>query len=335
MPAKVRVGFVGAGGVATNHFKALAKMRDVQMAAFCDINRRRLKEVTSEYGGEGFTDAGKMYDTMDLDAVFICLPPFAHGEAEFGAIQKGIPFMVEKPINLDLKQAKKIANAVRKAGLLTSVAYMNRYRKGINRAKKLLEKDPAILVLGGWIGGEPRGDAPIMKWWVQKKLSGGQMVEQVTHTVDLVRYLCGEAREVWATRVKGRVKGIPRYTIDDAIAASIKFRDGAVANIHSCCASNAGGGVTLKVYANNVRADFDGWNHDATIRRTGKEPEHIPGEGNIFEIEDRAFITAVKKNDCTPVLCSYADGLETLRLTLAMNESLETGQPVKVRPAKA
>ena len=335
MPAKVRVGFVGAGGVATNHFRALAGMKDAHMVAFCDINKQRLAEVTGQYGGEGFRDAGKMYAKMDLDCVFICLPPFAHGEAEFGAIENGIPFIIEKPINNDIKQATKIAKGVKETGLLTSVAYMNRYRKGINTMRKLLQKDPPILVLGGWIGGEPRGRAPILNWWIQKKLSGGQMVEQVTHTVDLVRYLCGEAKEVWAAREKGRVKGIPKYTIDDAVAASIKFQAGAVANIHSCCASNAGGGVVLKVYANKVMGDFNGWGHDATIHQAGKEPEQIPGEGNIFEIEDAAFIKAVKTGKADPILCTYADGLETLRITLAMNESLETRQPVKIRPAKA
>jgi myo-inositol 2-dehydrogenase / D-chiro-inositol 1-dehydrogenase len=330
MAKKVRLGVVGVGGVAQAHFSTLGSNPDVEFAAICDIREDAAKETAARLGGKVFTSAKAMFGSLELDAAWLCLPPFAHGEAEFAAIERKVPFFVEKPINKDLAQATDIAAAVAETGLMTSVGYMNRYRRGINELRDALVEDPAVLVLGGWIGGEPRGTAPIISWWIQKDKSGGQFVEQVTHTADLVRYLCGEPTEVCAFGVTGRVKGVPGYTIDDAVAANIKFENGGVANLHSCCASNAKGGVTLSVYALNVAGELGGWEHSVTISRTGQEPKLVPGEGNIFEIEQKAFIEAVKIGDPSPIRCTYADGLETLRLTLAVNESLETGGVVEL-----
>jgi len=330
MADKVRLGIVGVGGVAQSHFETLGSNPDVEFAAVCDLREDAAQATAAKYGGQVFTSARRMFDTVELDAAWLCLPPFAHGEAEFAAVEHGVPFFVEKPINRDLVQATEIAEAVAGAGLMTSVGYMNRYREGINALRDALQTDPAVLVLGGWIGGEPRGNAPILGWWVQKDLSGGQFVEQVTHTADLVRYLCGEPSEVCAFAVTGRVQGVPGYTNDDAVAATIKFRSGAVANLHSCCASNARGGVTLSVYALNVAGELGGWEHSMTIHRAGKEPQQVKGEGNIFEIEQQAFIAAVKTGDRSLIRCTYADGLETLRLTLAVNESIDKGRVVEL-----
>ena len=75
---------------------------------------------------------------------------------------------------------------------------------------------------------------------------------------------------------------------------------------------------------------LQGWEHSMTIFRPGQEPQRVPGEGNIFEIEQQAFIAAVKSGDRSLIRCDYADGLETLRLTLAVNESIDKGRVVEL-----
>ncbi|MEM3045833.1 MAG: Gfo/Idh/MocA family oxidoreductase [Candidatus Bathyarchaeia archaeon] len=335
MPGKTRVGFVGCGGIAEAHLKGLVKNPDVEVVGFCDVNLARAKQMAETYGTKGqvFKRAEKLFETVELDAAYFCLPPFAHG-AELQAIERGIPFFVEKPVNLYLDQARRIAAAVERKKLLTSVGYMNRYRAGVQKVRQLLEADPAILVLGGWIGGTPKPSpgAPIWSWWVDKEKSGGQFHEQVTHTVDLARFFCGEVAQGHAFAARGFNKKTPEgYTIEDASVVNLRFKSGAVANLWASCSANGGGGgVSLNVYANNFTALFTGWEHSLTLMRENKVVEKTLGEPDIFAAEDNAFIEAVRTGDPSKVQCSYADGVKTIEVTLAANRSMETGRPLKL-----
>ena len=336
MAKKVKIGFVGCGGIAEAHLQGLSTHPDVSLVAFCDVNEKRTKIVQEKYSKEAetFTDAETMFRNVELDGVYFCLPPFAHG-AELLAVKYGVPFAVEKPINLYEDQAREIAQAVDEKGLMTSALYMNRYRKGIQTVREMLKQDPAIFMLGGWIGGSPRGagDSGIMSWWIQKDKSGGQFHEQVTHTVDITCFLCGDVIEVHAYGAKGFNKGVPTtYSIEDATVVNLKFASGAIANLWASASSNGGGGgVTLNVYANDFTALFSGWEHSVKILRAGQNPEEIPGEGNIFSIEDDAFIQAIKSKDPSKIMATYRDGFKTMQVTLAANKSMEIGAPVSVQ----
>ena len=331
MPKKLRIGFIGSGGTANNHAQRLAKMREVKIEAFCDVFFPLAQAAAEKYSARAFKKAADMFDAVDLDAVYFCLPPAAHGD-EFLAIERGIPFFTEKPVNLKLQQAQQIAAAVQRKRLITCAGYMNRYRKSAQTVRKMLADDPAILALGGWIGGTPRASAGpgIWSWWVKKKVSGGQFLEQVTHTVDLVRYLCGEAVSVHAFAATGMNENVCKnYDIEDASVVNIRFKSGAVANLWASCSANGGGGgVSLNVYANHLTALFTGWGHSVRILRAGKDPLEIEGEADIFEIENRAFVKAVLRKDPSLIQSSYADGVKTLAITVAANKSMKTGRPV-------
>jgi len=336
MADRIRLGFVGCGGIAESHLKGLVRNPYAELAAFCDIRLSRAEEVSKQYGTQNaqtFSDARTMFDKADLDAVYFCLPPFAHG-AEIEAVKRRIPFFVEKPINLYLDQAKRIAEAVEENNILTSVGYMNRYRKGVNKVHALLGEDTPILVLGGWIGSTPslESGANIVKWWIRKEKSGGQFHEQVTHTVDLARFLCGEISELHAFPAVNMNKSVPEnYNIEDASVVNLKFLSGAVGSLWaSCSADGGGGGVSLSIYANQITALFTGWEHSLRLLRKDAEPEETAGEPNIFASEDEAFVEAVRKNDFSKIMCSYPDALMTLEVTLAANESMAKGCPVKI-----
>jgi predicted dehydrogenase len=328
---KVRIGFIGCGGIAQQHMNALKTIPEAELVAFCDIDIERASTAAKQHGGKAFDNAEVMIKEVELDAVWIGLPPYAHG-IELKLVEAGIPFFVEKPVGLDIGLIKEIASAVEEKGLMTSVGYMNRYRRGVGMVRELLREDVPILLLGGWIGGTPRPVAGIWRWWVEKDKSGGQFHEQVTHTVDLARFLLGEVVEVHAFAAKGLNKEVPpNYTIEDASVVNLKFENGAVANIWACCAANAGGGgVSLSVYATKMTALFTGWEHRARIMRVGEDTIEVAGEPNIFEIEDRAFIEALLTGNTALIKSPYADGVKTAEVTLAANKSMETGKPVSL-----
>jgi len=335
MIQKINVGFVGCGGIAVHHFKGLAKNPNADLVSFCDIKASQAEMAAKKFGTKDakfFTDIKIMFETVQLDAVYFCLPPYAHG-AELDAIKHNVPFFVEKPVNLHIDKAEEISAAIKSKNLLTSVGYMNRYRRGVKKARILFKEDTPILVLGGWIGRTPPStEKGLMSWWIRKEKSGGQFHEQVTHTVDLTRFLCSEITEVHAFSAKGLNNVAPKnYNIEDASVVNLKFKNGAVGSLWSSCSSNGGGrGVSLNIYGNQTTALFKGWEHSLDLLQADTEIEEIPGEPNIFSIEDAAFIEAVRENDKKKILCTYSDAVKTLEITLAANQSMETGKPVKI-----
>jgi len=329
--SKVRVAFVGSGGMAEPHAAAVSKIKGAEIVGFCDLKPELAQAKASQYGGKSFTDPAEMLDTVKPTALYVLLPPFAHG-VELAAVARGIPFFVEKPIGLDMALTKKIAAAVKRKKLITCAGYMNRYRKSVQTVRNLLQSDPAIMLHGGWIGGTPNPDAaPIVRWWINKAKSGGQFLEQVTHTVDLTRFFCGNAVEVHAFAAKGHNKRVhPDYSIEDASVVNIRFASGAIANLWASCSSNAGGGISLNVYAKNAAALFTGWDHSVKITRAGKEAVEIKGEPDIFDIEDAIFIKAVAAGDPSRIQSTYQDAANSLAISVAANQSMKSGKPVRV-----
>jgi predicted dehydrogenase len=322
----MRIAFIGTGGIARRHAEGLAKRSDITFVGATDVALERAQDFAHQYGGAAFASLDEMLDTTKPDAAWVCLPPFAHGQAELALLQRRIPFTVEKPISNALDTARTILAAVERSGAIVSAGYMNRYRRSVARAQELLADDPAILLHGGWIGGTPG-----VPWWRVKELSGGQVLEQTTHIFDVVRYLVGEPTLVYARAARGYVRDLPDYDVEDASTVAIQFASGAVGNLMSCCANRSGGaGVHLTLVAANHVTNLTGWGLDAVITKNKLEREQITGEIDIFEIEDAAFVGAVTSGDPSGIRSPYADAVRTLAFCLAANRSMELGEAVQI-----
>ena len=120
----VKVGFIGTGGISGAHIPFLAQQEDVQLVAMCDVDESRAKaraEQSANPKCKVYTDFVKMYAEVEMDAVYICLPPFAHTEQELIAAGKGIAIFVEKPIATTMEKAEEIAKAIARNNIISSV----------------------------------------------------------------------------------------------------------------------------------------------------------------------------------------------------------------------
>jgi len=333
VPSKVKLAFIGSGGIVRQHLDhGLRNFNDVEFVGWCDLDESVAAQRREQAGdrGEIFTDARKMLDKTKPDAVFIMLPPFAHGRAEREVIERRLPFFIEKPVGIDMPTVRKDAEGVKKHKLITAVGYMNRNRKSVQRVRGLLGEQAPVIMHGGWVGGGPGNYEGIWRWWVQKEKSGGQFLEQTTHTIDLARYLFGEVTTVYAVAVRDRRKRPEFFTIEDASMVQLTFATGAAANLYSSCSTAVGGGVFLHVWGTDMKAEFTGWEHSVEIDLAGGEHISLPGEGNIFAVEDRAFIDSVKAGKNKGILADYEDGLKATAIACAASRSMKTGKPVKL-----
>lgn len=321
----VRIGFIGSGGIANHHMRNLATNPNAELVAFSDPDVDRARAAAKQYGGSAYKSYRTMLNKIDLDAVFICTPPFAHTDQEKLAIEAGCALFVEKPIGLNMRRINANLELIAKHNTVTSVGYHWRYNSGAQGAKKLIQDEDIRIgfLNGAWIGG-----APGVYWWRQMKLSGGQAVEQTTHIFDLARYLVGDVETVFASGVRGFVteEDMPNFDVHDASVVQLRFKNGAVGNITSSCMTPHYGLVDLNLHSRNISMQVgDGW---LTVMKQGVE------EINRFRTNPtapmhEAFLAAIQKRESElPILSTYADAAETLRVTLAANRSMDTGKPV-------
>jgi predicted dehydrogenase len=314
----IKVGFVGAGGRARNHMRVLNGIEDVEIVAICDVNETTGQSAASEYGGKVYTDYHDMLDNEDLTAMYVVVPTFAHFDAEILAAQKGIHLMLEKPVAPSMEKALEILEAVKAAGVLTSVGYQLRYSGWAKQGRTFLQdKTIAMATSTRW------GGLPGTPWWRVMAQSGGQLVEQTTHQVDMMRFLVGDVEEVHAYYATRALNDVENLDIPDVYALSMKFESGAVGTLSSTCAlREGGGGGGIDVIMRDMRASV--WTKGVTILPAdAAEPGPIPESEDIDEV----FMDAILTGDSTGILSDLEDGIRSLDVSLAANKSAETGQP--------
>lgn len=318
---KTRIGFIGVGGIAGRHLDILAQFDDVDLVAFADPDFGRAEHAAGRFGARAYDNHKSMLEDQKLDAVYVCIPPFAHGAVEEDLIAAKIPFFVEKPLSLDIELAERLAADIERENLITGVGYHWRYLDTVDEARHILSENPAQLISGYWLD-----QTPPPQWWWKNDKSGGQMVEQTTHILDLARYLVGDVTQVYGLASHKERGDFPELDVPTASTASLSFASGAVGNIGSTCILRWGHRVGLHIFADGLAMELT--DHDIMVDvGAGRPTRHA--EGDPVWREDRDFVDAVRGGE-NRIRCPYGEALKTHRLALAINDSARSGQPVKI-----
>ena len=147
----MRIAIVGCGRMGLQHARSAAQLGH-RVAVACDVDQPRAATLAAAYPGcEAVTDAAAVrWD--EIDAGFVCVPPFARGPVEVAAARAGVPLFLEKPIGLSAAQCLPALTAFRAAGVPTSVGYMNRYRSAVRRVRSLLAGETVLGFSAHWVG---------------------------------------------------------------------------------------------------------------------------------------------------------------------------------------
>ncbi|SEN31139.1 Gfo/Idh/MocA family protein [Lihuaxuella thermophila] len=319
----LNIGFVGVGGIAQVHLRNIARMEGARVAAVYDINTERANEVARQYDCKAYSSLIDLLDGEKPDGVYICLPPFAHGETELEIVKRGIPMFIEKPLAAEREPADQILQAVEEKKLLTSVGYHWRYSDASDAAKAALAGRTPGMVMGYWLG-----DMPMVGWWRQMDKSGGQMVEQTTHIVDLARYLLGDVTEVYAVYGNRGMKEIVEgVTVPDVGSITLKFASGAVGTVSNSCLLDQYYTVGLNIVTRDLVLEVR--RNSFTERRKG-EARTVQNSSDPYYVEDEVFIEAIRTGDASKIRSDYADAYRTHLVTVAANESAVSGRPVQL-----
>lgn len=310
MSAPVRVAMIGAGGFARRHLEVLERIGGTVAVGH---HARRLEAAQAQaarFGGEAFDDLEALFARSRPDAVWISLPPGAHGPPEAVAIAAGVPLFVEKPLAADLATAEAIATDLERAGALAAVGYHWRALDTLDEVRDRLAELEVRLVRGAW-----HGSTPPPAWWQRRATGGGQMVEQATHVLDLARHLLGEAEVLAASAPVVARDAFPGSDVAPASAALLRFERGPVGSFTATCALGGNAEIELSLYAEGLHVSID---QTAVRYDDGRVRREVRRRGDPVEREDRAFLDAVRSGDPQRVVCDYRDALGTQRLTTAI-----------------
>ncbi len=320
----LRLGLIGAGWIAGLHLEALARLGRTELVGVVSGTGAGANSLAARWGGRIYDDLDRMLDDARPDVAYVCVPPFRAVGIGERLVDRGIPFLAEKPLAADDGAGPaRLAAAIEHAGLVAAVGYHLRALDIMLEVRARIAGHPPAVIDARWLGGTP---SPA--WWGRTAQGGGQVVEQATHLFDLARLLMGEALVVGAASVRGVAPASDTVDVADATAAVLRFESGAVGSFTA----------TRVLPMNLVRVELasDGLLTVLTKGDRGQGDWHasfddgesiveLHAERDPYEIQAAAFLDAVEAHDPRRVLSTYADALKTDRLTRAVVAA--TGAP--------
>jgi predicted dehydrogenase len=260
---EVRVGMIGYKFMGKAHSQAYRDVNmffpgtpRVVMTAICGRNEEGVKQAQQQFGwAEYETDWSRLVARADIDLIDINAPSDAHKEIAVAAAQAGKHVFCEKPLALNLADAREMLQAVERAGVKHMIGFNYRFAPAVRLAKKLIEEGRIGriyhfrgLFLQDWII-DP--EFPLV-WRLQKDIAGsGAHGDLGAHVIDMAHYLVGDIKEVIGmseTFIKERplpssMTGLtaqgsqdgPRgpVTVDDATLFLARFENGALGSIEA------------------------------------------------------------------------------------------------------
>ena len=316
---EIRIGFIGCGGNANGHMNQLARMEAATVVAVCDVQAERAESAAEKHNAVPYTAHQSLLERDDLDAVYLSLPVFVHGQPELDVIERGLPFFVEKPVAINMDIAREVEAAVIEAGLITCVGYQLRYLGSAQITQQLLQGRTVNMLVGKYWCSTGHGDPNA--WLRRMERSGGQLVEQATHTLDMMRYLGGEVASVYAMQANRFLK---ETNCPDANSVSLQFESGAVGALTATWAY-AGDWANANIVDVLYEDALLNWNPSrVSVQETGEWTDKTAPSPTIDEV----FVEAVRNGDASSILSPYSDAVKTLAISLAANRSAAENRPI-------
>ncbi len=244
---KIRVGIVGCGKVATNHFNTITELSDqFEFACICDNQPEALKNAASTLGVEGYRDIHTMLHARpELDLITLCSPSGLHAMQTIQLAQNGKHVITEKPMATRWSDGIEMVNACDKANVKLFVVKQNRYQPALQLLKDAIIKQRfgrIYLVNLNVFWTRPQVYYNQAKWRGTWEFDGGAFMNQASHYVDLLDWLIGPVQSVHAMMATLAIN----MEAEDTGVLNIRWRSGTLGSMN----------VTMLTYPKNLEASL-------------------------------------------------------------------------------
>lgn len=351
----MKIAIIGAGGIACGaHAPAYEKMKNVEVAAVCDVILERAERLAKRLGASNvYTDYIEMLEKENLDAVDICTPNYLHSIIAVEALNRGINVFCEKPDAINVKEAEKMKLAAEQSGKVLMVMRNNRFRTTSSYLKKYIEDGKMGEIYAARCGWQRRRGVPGKGgWFTTKKLSGGgPLIDLGVHMIDLTMWLMGNPKPIavsGCTYEKFATSDIAdsvnskfgdsvsqgTFDVEDLAMGFIRFDNGACMQIEFSWASNIKGeNQFLELRGTKSGAEWSTTDEQLKIygEEYGKTTNIMPninGDGSIpmHEANLRHFVDVVANGE-EPMFVPQ-QGLNMIKILEAFYKSADEGKEI-------
>jgi predicted dehydrogenase len=227
----IHIGIIGGGGISETHARAARETEGVEIAAIFGPNREKVGRLSSLYGGTAYHDFQAFLKHKPLDMVVIGSPSGMHAEQGIAAARWGLHVLVEKPIDITTARADLLICECERARVKLGVCFQDRFAPDICRLKQLIDggrMGQPILVSGHVKWYRPAEYYSSSRWRGTLDMDGGgALINQGVHTVDLLLWLMGNVRRVYAETAMA----FHSIEVEDTVVATFKFANDAVGTL--------------------------------------------------------------------------------------------------------
>jgi len=349
MSKKVRVGFIGAGGIAGTHIKGLKQVEDVEVIALADPAEGACERHIKNHGLDG-AKAFKSYKDLlkmkEVDAVDVCTPNWLHKQPAIDALKAGKHVMVEKPMAMKAREAQAMCDAAKAARKVLTIGFQHRYKPAVQFVRHAVEEGQLGDILYCRAQALRRRGIPSWGVFGQKKLQGGgPLIDIGVHILEVSWYVMGRPRPVAASSSCYTYLGNKKpaatapwgdwdyktYDVEDLACGFVRFENGTTLTIESSFAAH----IENNVFATTIMGTKAGAVIDSGARiftdYCGKMVNMQPAaleKDSAFDLKMRYWIEAIRGGENQ---APGEDGLAIQKILDALYLSAEKGREVAIK----
>lgn len=224
---KLKFALIGTGGIAQTYAQAFQQSDCCKLIAVADVNQESAKAFAEPFGAKSFNNYKSLAENTEIDAVIIATPPASHPEIAMYFMGKGVNVLCEKPLCLSVSEAKAMIETAEATNVVFTMATKFRYCEDVVKAKAII----ASGVLGEIVQFENAFTAKVdmsKRWNSDKEIAGGGvLIDNGTHSVDIIRYFLGAITDVLALETSGT----QNLAVDENVKMLCKTANGVVASV--------------------------------------------------------------------------------------------------------
>jgi predicted dehydrogenase len=321
MSTPLKFGLIGAGGIAQAYAQAFAQSELADLIAVADVRSEAAQAMAETAKCQSFTAYEQMATTVDLDAVVICTPPVTHPEIGIYFLERQVHVLCEKPLSITVESAQEMATAAQKAGVILTMASKFRFVEDVIKAKSIVTSG----ILGDIVLFDNAFTARVdmsSRWNAQPEISGGGvLIDNGTHSVDIMRYFLGPISEVQVVEGK-RVQSLP---VEDTVRMFTKSASGVMGNVDLSWSINKDLDHYIRIYGSQGTISV-GWK-ESKYHQTSSQDWVVFGQGynkiSAFQDQIDNFVKAICNLE--PLLITAADAVASVEVIAtayaALNQS--------------